>query len=71
MAPRTSSKNISVDVKDVSDEKQAAVHVALFTDEVDTGAKLVAGTNIRVDVEEALRVRRKIDWHIMPLMCSA
>ena len=71
MAPRTSSKNISVDVKDVSDEKQAAVHVALFTDEVYTGAKLVAGTNIRVDVEEALRVRRKIDWHIMPLMCSA
>ena len=47
------------------------VHVALATKQVDTGAQLVAGEDIELDEAEALRIRRKIDWHIMPLMCSA
>ena len=71
VATRSSSEKISVDVKVVCDEAEAKVHVALVTDEVDTGAQLVAGTDIQVDPQEALRIRRKIDWHIMPLMCSA
>lgn len=69
MTTLTSSEKASVDAKD--SEKQAEVHIALVTDEVDTGAQLVAGTQTLVDHHEALRVRRKIDWHIMPLMCSA
>ena len=67
---RFSDERISVNVKDTDDEKQVDIHVALVKDDVDTGAQLVAGTNIQVDPQEALRVRRKIDWHIMPLMCS-
>ncbi|KAI0724647.1 MFS general substrate transporter [Fomitopsis betulina] len=68
MTTLTSSEKASVDAKD--SEKQAEVHIALVTDEVDTGAQLVAGTQTLVDHHEALRVRRKIDWHIMPLMCT-
>ncbi|KAH9834589.1 MFS general substrate transporter [Rhodofomes roseus] len=69
MAPRDDPEQTSVDTKDVN-EKQAEIHVAVVTDEVDTGAQLVAGTVVEVDPQEALRVRRKIDWHIMPLMCT-
>ncbi|OJA13962.1 hypothetical protein AZE42_03611 [Rhizopogon vesiculosus] len=49
------------------DEKHAGV--SLSTREVDTGAQLVAGLTSTLDPDEALRVRRKIDRHIMPLMC--
>jgi len=65
------SSRESVEKTSLDDEKKGtvAVHVALVTDEVDTGAQLVAGTAMDVDPEESLRIRRKIDRHIMPLMC--
>ncbi|KAF9558501.1 MFS general substrate transporter [Agrocybe pediades] len=47
-------------------EKNALV--AVTTKEVDTAAELAAGEG-EVDPEEALRVRKKIDRHILPLMC--
>lgn len=50
-----------------SDEKLA--RVSIDTDQVDTGAQLVAGVSSPLDPEESLRIRRKIDKHIMPLMC--
>ncbi|KAN0129721.1 Major facilitator superfamily domain containing protein [Lactarius tabidus] len=50
------------------DEKLARASVD--TDQVDTGAQLVAGVTSPLDPEESLRIRRKIDKHIMPLMCS-
>ena len=50
-------------------EKSAFQHVAFRSDQVDTGAELVAG-GIEVDLAEAIRIRTKIDWHILPLMCS-
>ncbi|KAG0706185.1 membrane transporter [Suillus ampliporus] len=43
--------------------------VSLSTKDVDTGAQLVAGLTSTLDPDEALRIRRKIDRHIMPLMC--
>ena len=46
------------------------VHLAFKQDQVDTAAQLVAGEHIELDVEEATRIRRKIDRHIMPMMCS-
>ena len=53
------------------DEKKSEVnvHVALVTDEVDTGAALVAGKHVEITPEEGRRIRRKIDRHLMPLMC--
>ncbi|KAF8264096.1 MFS general substrate transporter [Lactarius quietus] len=51
-----------------SDEK--LTRVSIDTDQADTGAQLVAGVTLRLDPEESLRIRRKIDIHIMPLMCS-
>ena len=45
-------------------------HVAFTTDQVDTAAQLVAGQDFELDPEEAARVRKKIDWHILPMMCS-
>ncbi|KAA1466621.1 MFS general substrate transporter [Dentipellis sp. KUC8613] len=42
--------------------------VAVSTKQVDTGAQLVAGLG-ELDDAEATRIRRKIDRHILPLMC--
>ncbi|KZT19109.1 MFS general substrate transporter [Neolentinus lepideus HHB14362 ss-1] len=55
--------------KDFQDEKHAH-NVAVSTKEVDTGARLVAGADIELDEAESIRIRRKIDWHILPLMCT-
>ncbi|KAG2078464.1 MFS general substrate transporter [Suillus decipiens] len=44
-------------------------HVHLATEDVDTGAQLVVGFTSPLDADEALRIRKKIDRHIMPLMC--
>ncbi|KAK7684372.1 hypothetical protein QCA50_012319 [Cerrena zonata] len=44
-------------------------HVEFRKDQVDTGAQLVAGGAVQLDPEEATRIRKKIDWHILPLMC--
>lgn len=52
------------------DEKKENVHVAVATKEVDTAAELVAGDDIELDPAEADRIRKKIDWHILPLMCG-
>ncbi|KAH9950247.1 MFS general substrate transporter [Amylocystis lapponica] len=38
-------------------------------DDVDVAAGFTAGKDITLDPQEAARVRRKIDWHLMPLMC--
>ncbi|KXN91604.1 hypothetical protein AN958_12722 [Leucoagaricus sp. SymC.cos] len=42
----------------------------ISTKEVDTGAELAAGYAGDLDPKEALRIRRKIDRHIIPLMCT-
>ncbi|KAG2031361.1 MFS general substrate transporter [Suillus americanus] len=47
------------------DRKRAGVSVS----EVDTGAQLVAGLTSTLEPDEALRIRRKIDRYVMPLMC--
>ncbi|KAJ3546254.1 hypothetical protein NM688_g5536 [Phlebia brevispora] len=59
------------DVKSAVDVSagEVAHHVAFKTDQVDTGAQLVAGEEIELDAAESVRIRRKIDWHILPLMC--
>ncbi|TRM59317.1 major facilitator superfamily domain-containing protein [Schizophyllum amplum] len=45
-------------------------HVTLAKADIDTAAELVAGrTDVKLDPETAARLRRKIDWHIMPLFC--
>lgn len=70
------SRPESYDEKGSSEEKRNADvsvatthHLAFRNDQVDTGAQLVAG-GIEIDAAEALRIRKKIDWHILPLMCS-
>ena len=37
--------------------------------DVDEAAKLVAGLHDEITPEQSLRVRRKIDRHMLPLMC--
>ncbi|KAI0341163.1 MFS general substrate transporter [Trametopsis cervina] len=44
-------------------------HIAFNQNEVDTAAGLVAGGDVELDEAEANRIRRKIDCHIMPMMC--
>ncbi|KAF8900479.1 MFS general substrate transporter [Gymnopilus junonius] len=50
-------------------EKEKHEIVAISTKEVDTAAELGSGDQGPLDAAEALRVRRKIDKHILPLMC--
>lgn len=46
-------------------------HVAFKESQLDTAAQLVASqSDAPLDPAEAARIRKKIDWHIMPLMCS-
>ncbi|KAF7346810.1 MFS general substrate transporter [Mycena sanguinolenta] len=60
-------RNASLE-KDASvDEKHQGVKVSVNA--VDTAAGLVYGEHGELDPAEALRVRRKIDHHILPLMC--
>ncbi|CAA7262313.1 unnamed protein product [Cyclocybe aegerita] len=56
---------------EAGDEKLDSKHdfVAVATSEVDTAAELAAGDHGPLDPAEAHRVRRKIDLHILPLMC--
>lgn len=55
-----------------ADEKQVQVnvHVAVADQDVDTAARLAAGVDQELTPEESNRLRKKIDWHILPLMCS-
>ena len=53
-----------------SDEKEKSKPcVAVYT--LDTAANLAAGEGVTLTPEEAKRLRRKIDWHILPLMSRA
>ncbi|KAJ7915331.1 MFS general substrate transporter [Mycena leptocephala] len=55
-----------------SDEKQEAVDVSVVqvsVDDIDTGAVMASGVD-ELDPAEALRIRKKIDRHILPLMCD-
>ncbi|KAJ3506872.1 hypothetical protein NLJ89_g6626 [Agrocybe chaxingu] len=56
---------------EAEDEKLDSKHdfVAVATSEVDTAAELAAGDHGPLDPAEALRIRKKIDLHILPLMC--
>ncbi|KAJ7169295.1 hypothetical protein C8R43DRAFT_1121175 [Mycena crocata] len=62
--------NSSVDEKS-SDEKGRSTGVEVSVTQIDTAAALVDG-NAEPEVSEqvALAVRRKIDWHILPLMAT-
>lgn len=52
-------------------KKSALYHGTEFTQkEVDVAAGLALSPGQELDPAEALRIRRKIDWHIIPLMCS-
>ena len=68
------SEDEKADVKDAATDVVVAElsphHVAFTNDQVDTAAQLVAGQDIELDPAEAARIRKKIDWHILPLMCS-
>ncbi|KAF7437247.1 hypothetical protein PC9H_004084 [Pleurotus ostreatus] len=54
---------------DYPDEKKHANFFSVSTREVDTGAALVSAGDAELDPAEALRIRKKIDRNILPLMC--
>ncbi|KAF9239490.1 MFS general substrate transporter [Melanogaster broomeanus] len=60
------SSGSSVNV--ATDEKHGH-GVAVSVTDVDTAAQLAAGLSEPLDPAEALRIRRKIDMHVLPLMC--
>ncbi|KAH9930639.1 MFS general substrate transporter [Fomitopsis serialis] len=53
----------------IEKEKRGADHEVAESYDVDVAAQLVAGSDGPVDPAEANRVKRKIDLHILPLMC--
>jgi MFS family permease len=50
-------------------EKGDHVEHTFDTNIVDVAAKLTAGSDFTVDLQTSMRLRKKIDWNIMPLMC--
>ncbi|KAF9464198.1 MFS general substrate transporter [Collybia nuda] len=57
---------------DITDEKykvERKDRVEVSTRQIDTAAEFGSGDQDEVDPAEALRIRRKIDFHIIPLMC--
>ncbi|KAG1826874.1 MFS general substrate transporter [Suillus subaureus] len=57
---------------DNSEKKEDHPHVSstVHSYDVDVGAQLIAETDSPLTPQETSRLRAKIDWHIMPLMCS-
>ncbi|KAH9958006.1 major facilitator superfamily domain-containing protein [Russula dissimulans] len=51
-----------------SDQKRG--HLSIDSQQVDTGAQLAASIQLPLDPRESLRIRRKIDRHLLPLMCT-
>uniref|UniRef100_A0A8H7XZ67 MFS general substrate transporter n=1 Tax=Psilocybe cubensis TaxID=181762 RepID=A0A8H7XZ67_PSICU len=56
------------DEKDLKRRDEVEI-VAVSSKEVDTAAEFASGDQEELDPVEALRIRRKIDYHILPLMC--
>ncbi|KAI0087486.1 MFS general substrate transporter [Irpex rosettiformis] len=69
----SSSESLEKDVKSAHDLVETSGndvrHIAFEQAQVDTAAQLVAGRDVELDAAEARRIRRKIDWHLMPMMC--
>ncbi|KAH7920140.1 MFS general substrate transporter [Leucogyrophana mollusca] len=64
----SSSASDHSEKKDIaSGDREPVTNVNGF--DVDVAAQLTAGTDVVLDPEVALRLRRKIDLHIMPFMC--
>ena len=59
----------SIKSSKASDEVKDEGHVATEW-EVDVAAQLSAGFDEDISDADALRIRKKIDWHLMPLMCG-
>ena len=66
MADAPATRRRAVDaIRDTSiDDGQAVAET-----EADGTAQPDAKSDEYISKEDALRIRRKIDWHIMPLMC--
>ncbi|KAI0066397.1 MFS general substrate transporter [Artomyces pyxidatus] len=60
----------SLSDKTIESEKHD-LGISLDAKDIDTGAQLVSGESVFLDKTEELRIRRKIDKHVLPLMCSA
>ncbi|KIY50844.1 MFS general substrate transporter [Fistulina hepatica ATCC 64428] len=62
----SSGDHPSNEKRDGGDDK----HVTVQATDVDVAAQLTAGLgNVQLDSEVARKLKRKIDWHLMPLMC--
>ncbi|KAJ6458931.1 MFS general substrate transporter [Mycena vitilis] len=53
-----------------TEEKHGLDDIEVTTEEIDAGAQLVYGKHSELDPHEAERVRKKIDMHLLPLMCT-
>jgi MFS transporter, ACS family, allantoate permease len=67
---RDSSDTKYAEDLDIPETTHVVHHLAFNQEQADTAAGLLAGKDIELDAAEARRIRRKIDWHVMPLMCS-
>ena len=55
---------------DLSEKKASHPHIErIHSGDADVAARITAGREEVLDEEEGRRLRRKIDWHILPLMC--
>ncbi|PCH37793.1 MFS general substrate transporter [Wolfiporia cocos MD-104 SS10] len=69
MAKRPSVSPMDTSLSSDSSIEKRPEHDVVNSAEVDVAAQIAAGQDVEVDPAEALRVRKKLDWHLMPLMC--
>ena len=62
-----SEKSPATAQRTASLQTDAGTHLVALN-EVDAAARLIAGYHGQVTEDESRRIRRKIDWHIMPLL---
>lgn len=68
--PSVSPLDVNLSSSGSSVEKHGE-HDVVNAYDVDVAAQLTSGTGVAIDPAESARVRRKIDLHLMPLMCGA
>ncbi|EED79307.1 predicted protein [Postia placenta Mad-698-R] len=66
--PSVSPLDVNLSSSGSSVEKHGE-HDVVNAYDVDVAAQLTSGTEVAIDPAESARVRRKIDMHLMPLMC--
>ncbi|KAJ7805027.1 hypothetical protein B0H14DRAFT_2611820 [Mycena olivaceomarginata] len=70
MPPNSRTTTTVATRRSTDNTKYKSNDIEVSATDIDTAAAIVSGDEFELDPQAAKAVRRKIDWHILPLMCS-